>query len=157
MLKGDQYFNEADSEVSFFMFEEAEAGIIAAYPPSNVVLPPALDDKLNVAIVPTTTSNKPIGILMDNVVDIDRTKFTLFESKRQVAMDSVNGYAPKVEIIRKGWFVTDMVDTGSSPNPGDAAHFIAGGLFSTTTTSMRVGTFESDKDSSGFVRVRIDL
>ena len=150
MLRGDMLYDKADSEVSYFLNEVAERGIIVIYPDEEV-LPPGLDTNLNTATVPTGTSGVPIGILMEDVKDKDLTDCPLKASRRETNV----GY--KVEIIRRGWFLTNMVNSGDTPSPGDPAHFMAGGLFTTSTTSARVGTFESALGPDGYVRVRVNL
>lgn len=150
MLKRDWFANRGDSEVSYFLNETGEAGVVVIYPTGDVQQP-GLDTSVNTATIPTGASHgKPIGVLMNTVVDKDLTTCPLMQSKGEVQKGS------KVEILKGGWIVTDMIDTGSSPAPGDAAHYTAGGLFTTTTTSVRVGTFESDK-VNGFARIRIQL
>lgn len=156
MLQRDMLFDRGDSETSFYMAEAAEAGIIVCYPTSGTVSPPGLDDADNVAIVPTSTSDKPIGILMDTV-KADSDRYLPNETVREVLFDTAAGTYPKVEIIRRGWFVTDMIHTGATVTPGAAAHFAVGGTFTSVTTSARVGTFESNKDADGYARVRINL
>jgi hypothetical protein len=159
MMLRDMLFDRADSEMSFWMAENAEAGIIVCYPTGSGVIPSALDHYDNVAVVPTSDTEVPIGILMDNVKDLPDQRYLPNETMRE-ALFNVNhphGSLAKIEIIRAGWFSTDMIDTGSVPVPGDPAYFMAGGLFTTDTGSARVGTFESEKDENGFARIRINL
>lgn len=151
MLKGDMTYDRSDSEVSFYMDEEAERGCLVVYDTGADVAQPALDDADNLAIVPAGTAGIPIGILMDTVIDIDLTRHDLWHSRREVAIGD------KVEIIRKGWFVTDQVDTGGTYYPGAAAYWKAGGLFTSDSGSLQVGRFESDLDSNNFVRIRLDI
>lgn len=149
MLKRDRFFNRGDSETSFFLNETGEAGIVLIYPTGSVEQP-GLDTDVNTATIPTGTSGNPCGVLMQDVVDKDLTTCPLMQSKMETQVGS------KVEVLKGGWIVTNMIDTGSSPTPGAAAHFKAGGLFTTTTTSTRVGTFESAK-VNGYARIRIQL
>jgi predicted nucleic acid-binding Zn ribbon protein len=149
MLKRDRFFNRGDSEVSFYLNEVAEAGIVLIYP-TGAVGQPGLDTDVNTATVPTGTTGQPCGVLMQDVVNKDLTTCPLMQSKMETQVGS------KVEVLKGGWILTDMIHTGSSPAPGNAAHFTAGGLFTTTTSSVRVGTFESAK-VNGFARIRIQL
>jgi hypothetical protein len=87
---------------------------------------------------------------MQDVVNKDLTTCPLMQSKMETQIGS------KVEVLKGGWIVTDMIHTGSNPTTGSAAHFTTGGLFTTTTSSTRVGTFESAK-VNGFARIRIQL
>lgn len=150
------------SEISYFLNAEAEAGIVVIAPTGEVPSP-GLDSVdgvfMNVGLdvsedpiarVPSSNAGKPLGILLKTMVDVDPTKYLLVDSQ-EVYMGR------KVEILRNGWIETDMLDTGSDPVNGDAAYFIAGGLLSTTSGSVRVGTFESSKDANGFIRVRVQL
>lgn len=151
MLKGRRNYQPGDSETSFFMNVVAERGIIVTYPSASVAQP-GLDESNNVATVPSGTSGTPIGILLTDVVNVDLTKYHLNHHKvEEVQVGS------KVNIVRRGWFITNKVKSGDTPTVGAAAHFDANGELTTGTTSARVGTFESVKDSDGYVRVFIDL
>ncbi len=157
MLNRNMLFDRGDSETSFYMAEAAEAGILVAYPTSGTVSPPGLDDADNIAIVPTSTSDKPIGILMDTVKELTDSRYLPNETIREVLFDTANGVYPKVEIIRRGWFVTDQLHTGATAAPGAALYFAVGGLFTSASGSARVGTFESHEDADGFARIRLDV
>lgn len=150
MLKPDRNFDRARSEISYYMGEVAEQGILVSYPTGDV-LPPGLDDKDQYAVIPADDTVVPLGILLDNVVDKDLTDCAPNKSRREVQVNN------KVEIVRAGWFVTDQLEDGIAPAPGDDMYFIAGGLFSTTAGSAVVGKFESTVDANGFARVYVQL
>ena len=150
-LKKHRNFNKADWEVSFFMNETGEAGIIVAYPSASVAQP-GLDDPNNAAVIPTSTGFTPVGILASNVVNKDLVKHHLNKHK-----PSEQQIGSKVQIFRKGWFITDQVATGVTIAVGEDAYFGSGGKLTNNAGSVKVGVFESVEDSNGFVRVRIDL
>jgi len=150
MLKPDRHFNPADSECSYYMGVVANQGILVAYSTGDS-LPPALDDANGYAHVPLTTDAKPIGILLDNVVNKDLTDTYLNRSRREVQINN------KVEIVREGWFVTDRLVAGINPSPGDDMYFAVGGLFATATGNQLIGTFESTVDGDGYCRIRLKI
>ena len=150
MLKPDRMYNFADSEVSFYMGEVASEGILVAYPTGDV-LPPGLDDDAGYAVVPTSVADSIVGILLNEVENQDLSVTELRSHLNKVQINN------KVEIVRRGWFVTDQVDTGVTPQAGDDAYFVAGGLFTTVASSDKVGKFEGDINSAGFVRVFVNI
>ena len=149
MLKGRRHYGQADSEISYFMVSAAAQGIIVSYP-TGAIAPPALDDADNFARIPAAKSEQPLGLLLDAVVSRDLTKDHLNCHKRET---NIGG---KVEIARRGWFITDQI-TGADPSAGDKAYFDVGGLLTIETGSLQVGVFESDPDADGFVRVHINI
>lgn len=149
-LQKDRMFNHGESEVSYYMGEVAAQGILVAYP-TGAVQPPGLDDDANYAIVPTAATQKPVGILLDTVVNKDLTETELNRSKRERQINN------KVEIVREGWFVTDRLASGITPSAGDTLYFTTGGLFTTATGSEVVGSFESEKNTDGYARIRLKI
>lgn len=150
MLKPDRSYNIADSEISFYMGETADQGILVAYPTGDVQ-PPGLDDDANYAVVPTSVDQKPVGILMDTVVNEDLTRVELRSHLREVQINN------KVEIVREGWFITNKLSDGITPTAGDDLYFAVNGLFTTETGSEKVGSFESSKSADGYARIRLKI
>lgn len=152
MLKGHRNFSLGnDNEVSYSMDEAAEAGIIVCYPPTGTVTQPGLDDADNIAYIPTGANDGvPLGLLLTEVLDYDPELVDVRVYKTSALVGE------KVEIAKAGWYVTDQLKSGDTPGPGDTAYYAANGELSTAGT-YAVGKFESDKDSNGFVRVRITL
>lgn len=117
-----------------------------------------LDGSTNEVELAASPSGKvPIGILMDDFVDIDLTRYELNAHKPESNVGS------KASILRKGWVVTDKI-TGS-PAAGDRAVMAGSGVLQkaptgwniTHTNTPYVGWFETSKDEDGFARVFVDL
>lgn len=150
MLKPDRNYSPADSDISFYMGETADAGIMVVYPTGDVS-PPGLDDDANYVTVPTDTSEKAVGILMNTVVNLDLSRTELSSHLNEVQINN------KVEIIRRGWFVTNKLASSITPSPGDPLYFAATGVFTTATGSEIVGRFESGVNSDGYARIFVDV
>lgn len=116
------------------------------YTPSGKV-----GDGNNVAVVPTGTNGKPLGVLATDVVDID---LSMYPHVRSFYRDEVPLCSP-VNIVTHGYVYTNAVASGVTPAFGQAAHFTTDGLFTTTTTSVRVGTFRGGLDTEGYVGVDV--
>lgn len=149
MLKPDRQYNIADSDPSYYMGGVAASGIVVAYPTGDVV-PPGLDDNAQYAIVPTNVSNKIVGILMNEVVNPDLSNTELQSHLNKVPINH------KVEIVRRGWFVTDQLEAGIDPVVGGNLYFKVGGQLTTTASSAVIGRFESVV-TNGFARVFINI
>lgn len=150
MLKPNRFFNPADSEVSYFMNETGEAGSPVAYPTGDV-MPPGLDDAEGIAVIPTATNQHLIGILCTNVVESNDP----LSGRRQHLNEVWVG--DKVEIVRAGWFVTNRLEDGITPSPGDNLYFNADGLFTDQSGSAKVGKFESAVDEDGYARILLRI
>ena len=142
-------------EIGFYMNEAAERGNVASISTAGSGV--ALDTSRNVAIVSAGASGvSPLGILMSDVVSVDRTRTPLNWMKDQQATGD------KVCILRKGWIVTNRV-TGT-PAAGNIAVLDASGTVrgvavgtASTATAPHVGRFISAKDEDGYAKVYVDL
>lgn len=108
------------------------------------------------ASYPATSSGaKPIGILTDDTVDIDTTKFHVNFQKREVDIPG------KVNLLVKGTVTTNMIHAGVTPTDGDPAYLHSSGLLGTTQNGLsnnpRVGTFRSSKDADGYAKLEVNL
>lgn len=154
-LKGDRQINA--TEIGFFLDEVANRGVVVSY--GSVGSGVALDSTRNVATVAAVASGtKPIGFLLNDFVNIDRTRQPLNWHKDQHASGD------KCTILTKGWVVTDQV--AGTPTVGQAAVLYNGGQVSGITLPVStwnqssqplVGRFLSSKDENGFARVQVDL
>lgn len=161
-LKGDRY--ELEQDISFFMNEVATRG--GAVVISTVGSGAALDQsQALVTYAASSTGVKPIGILMNDMVNYDQTRQHINFHKDEVQLGG------KVRILRKGFVVTNNV-TGT-PLAGDSAFLTSSGNlipFNTVNTTATnylaspnlglrpyVGYFLSSKDEDGFAKLQVDL
>lgn len=147
-LKGDR--NELDTEVTYFMNETASRGVIVSV--STQGSGAAMDSASAVATVAANPSGKaPLGILLNDVVNIDQTRQHLNWHKDEVQQGG------KVTILSKGFVVTDKIS--GTPTAGQTAYLAASGLVSATqaTGAPAVGRFLSTKDADGYAKVSVNL
>lgn len=143
-------------ELGYFMSETATRGVVVCVSTQGSGV--SLDDNLMVCNVPANSSgNKPIGILADDVVNLDLTKTPVNRHKHQANVGE------KVTIYTKGWVVTDQI-TGT-PAAGDFAILSSSGTVTNLApggawnekANPKVGNFRSKKDQAGYARVYVDL
>ena len=97
-----------------------------------------------------------VGVLLNDVVNVDLTKFHLNYQKRETNIGD------PCWVMRKGWIVTDQV-TGS-PTKGDTAYLTTSGVFTPTVSSTggtvatpKAGKFEGAVDENGFAKISFNL
>ena len=144
-LKADRH--ELDVDVSFFMNETAERGIIVSI--STAGSGAAMDQaQALVSIQGATGSVIPVGVLLNDVVDLDLTRQHINFHKDEVQKGG------KVSILKKGYVVTNMIE--GTPTAGalafmddaDTGKFaVAASIDDTEYTA--VGRFMSKKDEDG--------
>ena len=140
--------NEVVTDISFFMNETAERGIIVTA--SSQGSGAAMDDSSAVVQVANNTAEKPVGLLLNDVVDLDLTRQHINYAKDEVQKGG------KVAVLRVGTVVTDQIS--GTITMGDPAHFGADGkLVGSVTTSLQVGRFLSKKDADGYAKVAINI
>jgi hypothetical protein len=147
-LKPDRI--ESLVDISFFMNTEEERGGVACLVTGGSGV--AMDDSDAVVSYATTPSGEtPIGVLLNDVVDIDLTRQHINFHKDEV---SVGG---KVALLRVGQVTTDQID--GAPSAGDAAYVGVSGLLTEVAEvgAAKVGTFLSGPDSDGFAKVSINI
>ena len=152
-LKADR--NELDVDISFFMNETAEKGQIVSY--STAGSGAAMDQAGALATVAAATGSViPIGVLLNDVVDIDLTRQHINWHKDEVQKGG------KVSILKKGYVVTDQIE--GTPTAGalafmddaDTGKFaVAASIDDTEYTA--VGRFMSTKDEDGYCKVEVNL
>lgn len=153
-LKGNRV--ETISEISFFMNEVAERGGIVCM--STAGSGAALDQSaalVTYAAAPTSGSPKAMGMLMNDMVNIDQTRQHINWHKDEVQKGG------KVRILREGWAVTDMIYPGVTPTAGQIAYVAHSGYISNASIipngKLEVGFFDSVKDEDGYARVYVKL
>ena len=171
-LKPDR--NIVDEDISFFAatgwaYGSNRGGIVV--PTGNTASGPsgaAMDQSQNqvwYSLVPIFASgSRPLGVLMNDVVNIDLTRQTLnpYKSEAQVG--------DKVLIAKKGYVVTNLVYPTSSISVGGKAYLGPSGYISpnsgvlvgtwgaaNSALAPEVGKFLSLPDEDGYCKVYIDL
>jgi len=156
-LKSDR--STLDVDISFFMNEAATRGGVVSI--STGGSGAAMDQGEALVTYAALPSGKvPVGLLLNDMVDIDLTRQHLNQHKDEVQKGG------KVSLLRKGYVVTNSLE-GTSPSAGDAAFVAHSGLFATSDLSdddsdadgstRVVGRFLSGVDQDGYAKVYIDL
>lgn len=154
-LKGDRNYNDG-VDISFFMNETAERGIVVVHDDSVGSGSGAAMDQATAAVKKPDVANgsgeRPFGVLLCDVVNYDLTRQHINWHKDEV---QVGG---KVPVVRHGVVVTNMIESGVTPQPGAAAYFTTDGeLNSTSTNSTRIGTWLSTKDADGYAKLEVNM
>ena len=147
-LKPDRI--ESLVDISFFMNTAEERGGVACLVTGGSGV--AMDDSSAVVAYAATPSGEaPMGVLLNDVVDIDLTRQHINFHKDEVTVGS------KVSLLRVGQVTTDQLS--GSPSAGDAAYVGVSGLLTDVEEvgAARVGTFLSSADSDGFAKVSINI
>jgi hypothetical protein len=102
----------------------------------------------------------PVGLLLNDMVNIDLTRQHLNQHKDEVQKGG------KVTLLRKGYVVTNSIE-GDSPSAGDPAYVAHSGNLAVSDLSnddtdddgstRLVGRFLSGVDQDGYAKVYIDL
>lgn len=153
-LKADRQIDSV--ELGYFFTNVANRGVTVCVSTAGSGV--AMDSTSNIAAVKASSSGSfPIGILLSDVVSIDRTRLPLNWHKDQHASGD------KVPIVTKGWVVTDQV-TGTITAGHNAVLSSSGtlaslapGLVTNVVNTPIVGRFRSGKDEAGFAKVYVDL
>lgn len=154
-LKGDRY--EVVQDVSFFMNEVASRGGIVCF--STAGSGAALDQSEALATYKADISGSiPLGMLMNDMVNIDQTRQHLNWHKDEVQKGQ------KVRLLFEGWAVTNMIYPGQTPTAGQTAYLGHSGYISNTDIvgasnpeNPAVGRFLSVKDEDGYAKVYVKL
>jgi hypothetical protein len=116
----------------------------------------AMDQSQALATYSATGSGKvPLGILMNDMVNIDLTRQHINWYKNEVQKGG------KVTLLRKGYVVTNKIQ-GAAPAAGDPAYVAHSGNLSKTDlvgmgTQPVVGVWLSSPDQDGYAKVEINL
>ena len=145
-----------DTDISFFMNEAATRGGIASV--STGGSGAAMDQGEALVTYAAVPSGKvPVGLLLNDMVNIDLTRQHLNQHKDEVQKGG------KVT-LRKGYVVTNIEGTPSAGDPAYVAHsgnLAASDLSNDDTdadgSTRLVGRFLSSKDQDGYAKVYIDL
>lgn len=152
-LKSDRY--ELQTDISFFYNEGAatRGGVVVHDTAGSGA---AMDQGVNlVKYAAVTSASRPVGILLNDVVNKDLTRTHLNQHKDEVQKGG------KVTVLRKGYVVTNSL-TGnvSAGDTAYACHVNAGNLRADSPGSsgvLAVGRFLSGKDEDGYAKVEVNL
>jgi hypothetical protein len=162
-LKADR--NELDVDISFF-YNEGTASRGGVTVIDTVGSGAAMDQagaKVKYAVA--TNALVPVGILLNDVVNLDLTRQHINWHKDEVQKGG------KVSLLKKGWIVTNLVDSaaplhGTTVTAGQIAYASSGtaGYISNQYThahakpnKLAVGRFLSTVDDEGYYKVEINL
>ncbi len=159
-LKPDR--NIIHDDVSFFCNEVTERGRVMIYDTSGVQgSGAAMDDALQFVVSTGAISgNRPAGILLNDVVNLDLTRQHINQHQDEVQLGG------KVTLLKQGWIVTNATGAQQPTNAGEPAYYDVNGLFTTarTITSVNdtddtnhVGHFMSVADSDGYLKVNVNI
>ncbi len=151
-LKSDRI--ELLTDISFFMNTTAERGGVAGIAVGGTAGSGVSMDDANavVAYVAAVSGTRPIGVLLNDVVNLDLTRQHINWHKDEV---QVGG---KVTLLRVGQVTTDRLVSGITPTAGTPAYVGASGLIGTTSTNaVQIGTFLSGKDADGYAKVSVNI
>lgn len=146
-LKPDRI--ELLTDVSFFMNTTAErGGVVSVVTGGSGV---SMDDAGAVVAYATNASGSaPVGVLLNDVVNLDLTRQHINWHKDEV---QVGG---KVTLLRQGQVTTNKV-TGS-PAAGVDAYVGPSGLIGTSSTNaVKIGQFLSTTDADGYAKVSVNI
>lgn len=153
-LRPDVVLNPYADRVDFFMNQTAERGAIVSLSTGGSGV--AIESASNAVVYRSSASGAvPLGVLINDVVNLDLTRQDYNPYKNEVQLGS------KVHISADCTVVTNMITSGVSPAAGDAAYLAADGRVTNVNTgavaSPLVGRFLSSKDEDGYAKVRVNL
>ena len=155
-LKADRY--ELQTDISFFYNDSAVSRGGVVVHDSTTASGAAMDQGVNlVKYKQAASTDVPVGILLNDVVNKDLTRTHLNQHKDEVQKGG------KVTILRKGYVVTNMI-TGT-PNVGDVAYacdqnagnISTGAPSAAASGALGIGRFLTDEDEDGYDKVEINL
>ena len=150
-LKPDRV--ELLTDVSFFMNTTAERGGVVSVVTATSGVGVSMDDaNAVVAYAAVASGAKPVGLLLNDVVNLDLTRQHINWHKDET---QVGG---KVTVLRVGQVTTNMIVAATTPSAGADAYVGASGLIGTSSTNaVKIGQFLSAKDTDGYVKVSVNL
>lgn len=150
-LKPDRI--ELLTDISFFMNSTAERGGVVSAVTSTSGVGVSMDDaNAAVSYASVASGARPVGILLNDVVDIDLTRQHINWYRDEIQKGG------KVTILRNGQVTTNMLVAGTTPSAGADAYVGASGLIGTSSTNaVKIGQFLSAKDSDGYAKVSVNL
>ena len=142
--------NEFLTDLSFFMNETSERGVMCVA--STQGSGAAMDQSEAAVKVASNVADKPVGLLLNDVVNLDLTRQHINYAQDEMQKGG------KVLLLRAGFVVTDQIS--GAITLGEAAHFVDDGRFCSATASShsaQVGRWLSKKDSDGYAKIQINI
>lgn len=153
-LKGDRQVDAV--EIRYFLNEVADKGVIVSVSTAGSGI--AMEDISNLATVSASSSGaKPIGMLLNEFVNVDQTRTPINWHKDQSQKGN------KATIMTKGWAVTDKIIgtpnalDHAAPTSSGSVTGVAPGATYNEAANPKVGRFRTKKNEDGFASVYIDL
>jgi hypothetical protein len=140
-LKADRY--EAHTDICFFCDSVGHSGSIVE---ELFIKPYGMDPHRIVR--PGHHSGVPVGMLLNDVVEIDLNRHPVNYHKDEVISGS------KVRVMSAGWVAARCRGT---PKPNLAAYYDHDGMLTTQKNSKQIGRFLSTKDEDGFAKVLVEV
>lgn len=144
-------YHSLHTDVTWYMDETGDPGTAVWI--STVGSGAALDQsQALVTHAGNPTGQMVLGVLLNEMVDIDQTKQHINWHKDQVQKGG------KVSVMTQGWVVTDKLH--DAPTAGANAFVTNSGHFITTAGeggNILVGRFLSGKDEDGYAKIEINL
>ena len=143
--------NEHLTDLSFFMDEVAERGIVVVF--STAGSGAAMDQAEAKVAKPGASGaiGTPVGLLLNDMVNLDLTRQHI-----NFAQDEMQK-GGKCLLLRRGFVVTDQVS--GTPTVGQAAYLFEHGQITAEGAGdlTQVGRFLSTKDNDGYAKVAINI
>lgn len=156
-LKADRY--EESTDISYFSSTTGVKGQVVCLDAAALAgaSGAAMDQGENTVSPQTAaTTDIPVGILLNDVVNKDLTRTHLNQYKDEVQLGG------KVTVLTRGWVVTDQV-TGT-PKAGDIAYasetsgeIAVVAADADASGNLAIGRFMSRKDGDGYAKVYVNL
>ncbi len=151
--------HEQSTDISYFMNEVAERGGVVFH--KTVGSGVGLDQNSNLCTYITSSGDRPIGMLMCDMVNIDQTRQHINWHKDEVQKGG------KVTIMNRGWATTNCKSSGTvAQGPAYADLTPATSGFNLTihrhatgglVARPHVGEFLTTADEDGYFKVYINL
>lgn len=153
-LKADRKPVYGGDRIDFFMNETAERGGVVSF--STGGSGAAMDQSVQLATyVANPSGARPIGLLMNDMVNVDLTRMHVNQYKDEVQIGG------KVTLWEKGEVVTNRIQPGVTITAGNTAYLHASGYLTNTNfldhTNNVVGRWMSAKDQDGYAKVSVNL
>ena len=154
-LKSDR--NELQTDISFFMNEAATRGGVVSM--STGGSGAAMDQGVALVTYTAASGKAPLGILLNDMVDLDLTRQHINQHKDEVQKGG------KVTILRKGYVVTSNISCATGPAAGEPAFITFSGNIANSgtisddsgTANTPIGIFLSSKDEDDYAKIEVDL
>ena len=143
-LKGYREVVETNRE--YKLNEESERGLI--------VVADATAGYVKVPPTPLTGSELPLGLLMDDMEDLDYSDRPMKLQKNVVPLDS------QVSLAMDGKYMTNMIPDQVTVAQGEIAYLADGGYISNVahaSGTIVVGRWMSTQDSDGYALLSLDI